>query len=327
LLIFTDYSAVLPTPVYVNGVVNNVEFIGGEYGVRICASKGIGAIPDITPTSSGNKRSHIDLAVTDCNFNAFNHPIEICYIKEAEIRLGKMGHGNTISNGTTYAVEIYDVINAEISLVGNTFNIPAHPVNGYGVYYVPYPDNAHFIFDPQTKNTLIKVESNTFNINGGKDAINVRDDRRHTNPYENLPVLVEIKDNVINMTGNPSIIGIKLNQVAGAVVRNNRFTGSGAMGVNVTSLYSHIPPHYSENALLLGNNFSNAAFSMASIFLGTWSKNCTVIGGGNNEYVVNNVFNNVITGLNIKDYPDPPGQIIEDNLELIRDAMKDMDNN
>jgi hypothetical protein len=173
----------------------------------------------------------------------------------------------------------------------------------------------------------LKFEANIFNINGGKDAINVRDDRRHTNPYENLPVLVEIKSNEINMTGNPAIIGIKLNQVAGAVVRNNRFTGSGAMGVNVTSLYSHYPYHYSENALLMGNNFSTATFSIASLFLGNWSKDCTVVGGGNNEYVVNNGINNVITGVNIKDYPDPPGQTIEDNLELMRDEMRDMDNN
>lgn len=40
-----------------------------------------------------------------------------------------------------------------------------------------------------------------------------------------------------------------------------------------------------------------------------------------------NTNTNVFTGVNIMEYPDPPGQTIVDNLESLREAMEGMDLN
>jgi hypothetical protein len=77
-----------------------------------------------------------------------------------------------------------------------------------------------------------------------------------------------------------------------------------------------------ENGLLLGNNFSNTAFSVASVFLEPYTRNWTIVGGNLGESIIDLGENNIITGFNMLDSEDPFGQTIVDNLEEWREAMR-----
>ena len=114
--------------------------------------------------------------------------------------------------------------------------------------------------------------------------------------------------------------GMEIYEVKGSVIRNNKFIGNGFIGVRVTpSGYADVP---AENGLIVGNNFDNATFSRAAIVFNKYTKNWTVIGGSMGGSVINLGTNNIISGINVQTSPDPLGQTITDNFQLIREAMK-----
>jgi hypothetical protein len=166
--------------------------------------------------------------------------------------------------------------------------------------------------------TLINIERNEFNV--AYCGIRIFDGRRAMESGENMPVLVQLKNNLINLPDGASM-GVNIFNLKDAVIRNNRFNGSSQFGVRVRTRPSN-GTIYNENGLLLGNNFSNTAFSVASVFLEPYTRNWTIVGGNLGESIIDLGENNIITGFNMLDSEDPFGQIIVDNLEEWREAMR-----
>jgi hypothetical protein len=180
-----------------------------------------------------------------------------------------------------------------------------------------FPGN-NYIEEPQAKRALSLIEGNTLNIAGDYSlGLWLHDHRIVTNPDE-LPMLMQVKNNLFNLH-NESAFGAEMIEGVNAVIRNNKFTGTGAMGFYADALNGM--GYWSENCLFMGNNFSTAAFSDNSIWLGPFTRNFTVIGGNNKDRLQNNGTNNVITGFNVNTSPYPVGQTIVDNLNKKREEM------
>ena len=108
--------------------------------------------------------------------------------------------------------------------------------------------------------------------------------------------------------------------MSGMVIRNNSFSGTGSWGVRIFRQ----APVYSENGLLLGNNFSNTSYSNATVLLDVGTRNWTIVGGNLGENTINRGENNLITGFNISDSEVPLGETTVDNLSEMREAIKSL---
>ena len=163
--------------------------------------------------------------------------------------------------------------------------------------------------NPRLKNQYTLLRDNEFNLVGANSGIFIHDHRLVTNPDENLPVLLKVRDNQFNMSNDQSTgwdvwSCIAMFEVKGPVFRDNKFTGTGEYGIWVS------PPvettTYAENGLILLNNFSNTTFVQATILLDVWTKNWNVIGRGlSNETIINLGTNNVIKEINKKVHTKP----------------------
>lgn len=313
LVIFSDFSNIYTSMNgYVRAFVNNVECMGHTFGKWYNAQNGVSAMSDTRLT--GITRSHIDITVTNSVFDTLAYGVQVLDVKDGKLIVGTRSNGN-VFNKCYQPVSFYDVINVEISAVGNILNIPK------GMFFGLDVDNSSWgrsIYEPQTKKILCNIEGNEFNLIGGDCGLWLHDHRRIKYPDENLPIVFEVKSNTINM--QDAYIGISMPDLYGAVIRNNKFTGNGTVGTSTAvCAWKGI---YTENSLYLGNNFSNTSFTGPAIFLGVRSKNCTVIGIGQNAFVNNKGINNVITGVNVKDFDDALGQTIVDNLHLMKEEMR-----
>jgi hypothetical protein len=115
-------------------------------------------------------------------------------------------------------------------------------------------------------------------------------------------------DNVFNMS-NEAYSGMWIYECKGPVICNNKFTGTGSLGIDVSP--SGQADCYADYGKIAGNNFANTTFSVASVRLGEWSKNWTVIGRGlDNETIIDLGVDNVIKGMHeiiaAKSFTIPP---------------------
>ena len=76
--------------------------------------------------------------------------------------------------------------------------------------------------------------------------------------------------------------------------------------------------------LMLGNNFSNAAYSVATVFLDNGTRNWTVVGGHLGQDVMNLGENNLVSGMNVNTSDVPLGQTISDNLRTSHRLLHDL---
>jgi hypothetical protein len=137
-------------------------------------------------------------------------------------------------------------------------------------------------------------------------------------PEERLPQLFIIKNNVFNLAEGSS--GICLNNAQDAIVSNNVFKGSCAKGILVDGFNpvntEEVP--FALNDLLLGNNFSRLTSSVANVYLGEKSKECTVVGSKTDGMVIDNGVDNKITGMTKGKPGVKLGPTIRDNFRLVR---------
>ena len=144
------------------------------------------------------------------------------------------------------------------------------------------------------------------------------------------PMLVEVKNNKFYMS-EAAVSGIECYSMSGTVIRNNKFTGSGSYGILLTAQTSF--PVINENGLILGNNFSDATFSDATILVQRLTRNWTIVGGGIGEGVL--ILNDpkypnsniLVTGMNVNTSDVPPGQTIDDNLKEMKEGENNWDDN
>ncbi len=313
---------------YIKAVINNVEFIARPEpvsGWRSNCNLGLMAGFDsrFKKIPGGWPLSPTDVTITNCLFDNFDiYGVLIAYTDGGKFIAGLKNCGNIFINSSTAAygyggsLSFWHNTNAEISAISNNFTDP--PGARFGIEATSSPWPAYLMQPPQTKATIINAEDNEFNITGGTGGFLVNDQRRvlYTDA---IPMLIQVKNNSFNMS-NGAFTGIGCFSTAGMLIRNNKFTGSGSYGVRIM----RTAPVFNENGLMLGNNFSNSAYSIATVLLNPGSRNWSIVGGNLGELITNLGENNIITGMNVNDSEVPFGQTIVDNLEDMREATNSL---
>lgn len=299
---------------YVNATVDNVEFItqGYTYTGLIVESGFWNNIPGGVPLAD------IDISVTNSSFSGpyWGYGALLMEIREGNIVVGSKSNGNKFNNCD---LGIWHNVNINATVHSNTFMrkngwFPLQVING------PWrEDPSQF---PQTFQSVCNIEKNTFNVSESAGAVIINDYRRFSPSYE-IPMLVQVKNNKIHTEGNDMFTAMGCLNLSGAVIRNNKFTGEAEYGVRI---FSQWPDGLiAENGLLLGNNFSNSKYSLTTVLLGNGTRNWTIVGGNLGELVWDFGENNIITGFNNNTSDAPLGQTIVDNLEEMRNALKNLD--
>lgn len=301
---------------YIRAVADNLEFTGHKENTvngLVASSAFLYTIPGGVPLSN------MDIEVTNCSFDGIrDYGALIMEMNGGNIVVGTKGNGNTFYNNYYASLGIWHNVNVDISVVDNTFYNPSGTRFGIELYSSPYPARLEQVV--QTKVTTCSIEQNVFNITGGTGGLLVNDRRRYFNP-DDLPMLVQVKNNTFYLSNN-GLTGIGCFNMHGMVIRNNKFEGNGQYGVRIMG---PTPYPFNENGLMLGNNFSNSTFSVASVLLDNRTNNWTIVGGDLGETVVdmtNGAGGHLITGMNVNTSDVPLGHTITDNLEEMREGMK-----
>ena len=299
---------------HIKATVNKVEFITQGW-VR----NGLLAESNFWHVEAETKPlGDIDITVINCSFSGpywWGYGALIEDIREGIVVVGAKGSGNVFNNCD---LGIWHNVSVKASVYGNQFTginrwFPLQIVNGTWGTQVKLE---------QIFQSICNIEKNTFHVSGLNDpggAIIVNDRRRIE--YENeIPMLVQVKGNKIHTEENMFTAMGCLN-LSGAVIRNNKFSGEAQYGVR---LFSQSAELYSDNGLLLGNNFSNSEYSITTVLLGNGTRNWTIVGGNIGELVADYGENNLISGFNNNTSDVPFGQTIVDNLKEMKSPMHDL---
>jgi hypothetical protein len=295
-----------------------VEFSGNP-AIKNCQGGLLVTLDATIKKEGGWPGFHVDLTVTNCSFNRFYYGLGFYSVNDGKLMAGTKNNGNQFNDCFTEALSLWHNNNVEISAIDNTFN---NSKVGIYMYHGTYDE--WFAREPQLKKSICNFEGNTLNVNqSGSVGIVSFDYRRFKIPDENLPILIQIKNNTINNSPG-SFASIGNINLAGVVIRNNKFTGSSQYGVRAFTSPAN-GTIYNENGLMLGNNFSNATYSIATVLLETYTRNWTIVGGNVGEGVLNKGENNFITGMNVNNSEDPFGQTIVDNPDEMKEAIHELD--
>ncbi len=308
----------------IRAVVDKVGFYGDWYNIDHGLKAEFGnteglAMPEGVPLHK------MEICVTNCTFEGFwLYGAMFKEINEGRVVLGEKNKGNTFRNNYYRDLSNWHNVNTSLWFESNTFFTPTPETNRYGmdgsqhwcleVVSSPYPGYLQQV--AQTKATTCHIEQNLFHLDGGVLAIYANDRRRHFFEGDE-PMLVQVRNNHIRFSGE-AFAGIGSFNMSGMVIRNNRFSGTAGWGVRVMG---PSPYPYNENGLMLGNNFSTATFSEATVLFQQRSRNWSIVGGNLGENVINYGTGHLITGMNVQEYDGAFGQTITDNLEAMREAM------
>ncbi len=299
---------------YINAVVDNVEFISEGYmrNGLLAYSDFFNGIPEGVPLAD------IDILVTNCSFYGkywWDYGALLMEIREGNIVAGSKNNGNIFDN---CVLGIWHNVSAKINVQSNTF-IGNGKWFGVEIINGPYPELLQQM--PQTFASVCNVENNTFNVSNSTGALIINDNRRIFFPDES-PMLIQMKNNKIHTEGSMKTAMACLN-ASGAVIRNNKFTGEAEFGLRI---FPQVAEIYSDNGLILGNNFSNSEYSVTTVLLGQGTRNWSVVGGNLGESIMDEGENNLISGFNNNTSEVPFGQTIVDNLRDMKSPMQDLKN-
>ncbi len=303
----------------INVEIDNINFRGhlleggpgyvNGYNCMIAVRAGFDCFPN-TWSEPPVPREKIDFKITNCEFDTFCYGLGLEGVTNSRLIIGEKNSGN-IFNNLDVQGGVWEFRNTEVSIEGNTFNIPAF---SSGLYLDDYPYYGILKNQPSGKATIFNVQNNNFNLAHSEFALYLRNRRTRTNPEEPA-ILYQVKNNLFNMTDGYEW-GIASLYTKGVVIRNNRFTGHGDLALFLVN--------YSQNGLVLGNNFSTAELETGVAYLTASTKNWTFVGGNISDQVINYGINNIITGFSVNNSEAPFGQTIVDNLTEMRGAIKSL---
>jgi hypothetical protein len=252
-------------------------------------------------------RQNINFKITNCEFETFVYGIGLECIKNGRVIIGEKNNGNIFRN-LDQCGGVWEFRDSEISIEGNTFNTIA---SGYGLDLNDWQWYPSLLKDePPTRATLFNVQNNVFNIDHYNYGLYMRN-WRHTKYPGDIPVAFLLRNNQFNMTD--ASYAIRSLQTQGMVIRNNKYSGYGNIGIYLSS--------YSVDGLALGNNISTAEFLKCAIYLVSSTKNWTIVGGNTKGNVINEGIDNIITGINVSASDIPLGQTISEKLPPIDHLM------
>lgn len=261
-------------------------------------------------------REKIDFKITNSEINTFVYGLVLEGMKNSKLIVGEKNQGNVFSN-LDQGGTISESRNMEILIEGNTFNIPEF---SWGLDLDNYPWYSNLKEEPQIKASLYTIQNNVFNLNHSEYALLMHDVRRVTNPGE-MPLVFQVKNNQFNMTADDYDWSIVSRRTKGLVILNNKFSGQGDLAIYCDSPYGHV---YSEDGLILGNNFSAAELGWGAVYLSPDTRNWTIVGGDLGASVLDYGVNNLITGFNNNTSEVHIGQDISDKLKEMKILMHDL---
>jgi hypothetical protein len=298
--------------------IDNVRFKGqfleggpgyvNSYNCFIGVRAGFDCFPNVW-TGTLIPREKINFRVTNSEFDTFCYGLALEGLKNSKAVVGGMNAGNVFSN-TDQLGGIWESRDFELVMEGNEFNVPWYSY-GWDIDDSSwYPNLLEDEFS--TRASLCNIRANTFNLESSTYGLYLNN-RRQLNIEDEIPIAFQVKNNHFNMT-DWYPWGIISLRTKGAVIRNNIFRGNGDIGIYLRT--------YSSGGLVLGNNFSGSEYGTAAIYLHSSTSDFTVIGGGNNnENVINNGTNNIISGVNVSSSDVPPGRTIHEILPPMNHLM------
>ena len=252
-------------------------------------------------------REKIDFKITNSEINTFVYGLVLEAMKNSKLIVGEKNQGNVFSN-LDQAGGVWESRNMEILIEGNTFNIPEF---SWGLDLDDYPYYSNLRIEPQTKATIFNIQNNVFNLVHSEYALFLRNVLYYIFPDE--PAIVyQVKNNQFNMTDGYewSIIS---HYTRGMVIRNNKFSGHGDMAI--------VLANYSENGLILGNNFSTVELNTAAMYLTPSTSKWNIVGGNIKDRVIDLGIDNIITGVNVSTSDTPLGRSIAEKLPPMNHLM------
>lgn len=254
-------------------------------------------------------REKINLKLINSEVETFVYGLVLEAMRDGKYIIGQKNNGNIISQ-CDQGGGVWEFRNMDVLIEGNTVNVFE---NGWGFDLDNYPYYMILAEEPNVTATAINVQHNTFNLKESDYAMLLRDVISVIHQGEPT-VNYTVKSN--NFRLNENIAPVLVTAYSrNAVIRNNKFTGH-SFDIGIYSWMS-------DNALLLGNNFSNAVFDSGLSLILDASNDWTVVGGDLGETVLDFGENNLISGFNNMDSDVPFGQTISDNLKMKHGPMNE----
>jgi hypothetical protein len=301
IVVLADYSSeYVPDNRHINGIIDNVDFIAGNdggygtygtpgnVGMALYCGSDLMFITDFMPLTTGK------FSVTNCNFeNAMVGPDFWALDGNSEINVD-----NTSISGGAQQIFIGSLMGTKVSIKDNKF------LNGtYIDLFIWGGDFGYFPGILPDKPTSYVIRGNNFHSSPGVVSLFMRDEYRTVNPEEVFPQLFDVNNNVFRTSDGdhsfPNTFGIAEGGMAiqawnlrDATFRNNKFNGSGLMGALING--DEISGTYAEKVKLTGNNFTGTYYTDAAVYLGPYTRNCTVAGVSKDNILDEGVNNTVI---------------------------------
>jgi hypothetical protein len=290
-LTFTDYTATyVPDDRYIKGSVKNVNFIGGAlnggnnpWGLNYNTNMSIYCGSPMWFDEGFMPLSIGEISMSGCSFDKnVVGPDVWGFDKSSKVII----ENNDIA-GSVYGMYLGCNLGSQLTLKNNRI----HDGLMWDIYLddsdYGYTSYQSIVLDKRTELTII---GNNILSPPGVIGIYMLDSRRTVRPDEGFPQLIDIKFNRFNtLEGGTAIYG--LNNVD-AKIWNNRFTGTGAVGVMLDG--NEATDTWAENNKIMGNNFSGATYTDATVYLGAYTTNCKVVGVATDKAVDLGVNNSVI---------------------------------
>ncbi len=288
-LILADFTQTyIPSNRYIKGIVNNVDFIGGDIedgfnpgGLNTNTNMTI-YVGNPAMIGTGNEPlSNGEVSITNCGFEQVQiGPDFAGFGENAVIKME-----NNVMNGTQYGMFMFCNLGSKITVRNNTFID--------GIFFDLWIDDNDYGFYPNAvlnKRTEWNISGNKFQAAPGSISIWLSDYRRTVHPDEGYPQLFDIKSNTfITQDGGIGIMGLNNRD---AKIWNNTFMGSGFDGIH---LDGDAPSEtFAQYNKILNNNFSQSNYSGANVYLGELTSNNMVVGVANDKVTDLGVDNKII---------------------------------
>ena len=276
-VILTDYSATfMPDHRYINGTIDNVEFIAGNdgghgtYGTSgnvamavFCSGNFVYQYENNFPLTNG------DITISNCYFkNNLCGPDFFALSEKSTVNIVNNVVDGGEDNGyqsVFFAYMVGATVNVKNNLVKNSTFVDLYIIqDDYGLF----PN-----LTPPSKSGKFTIEGNVFQSSPGLISIYMSDWFRTETPGA-APTIFDVKNNTFITSGNG--IAILSEESIKAKISNNKFQGSGTYGVAIDG--DETTNIFAEKNHVLNNDFRDAIYDEASVYLGPFSKDNLVVG-------------------------------------------------
>jgi hypothetical protein len=272
---------------YIKAFVDNVDFIAGYDGgtgyspfgsTMFNVWSGIMIGIDNQMEGFGPKG---DFSVTRCKFE--NEVFGTWFWGSDKVTVAAIE--NNLFTGGSMQILLASCLGSEIRINNNQFqNATISDL---------YIDNWNWLNAPDqilTKRSHYTIAGNNFHSPEGVISLFMNDARRPLFPNEGFPQMFDVMGN--NFSTRDGGMAIQSLNNVDARILNNKFSGTGSVGVSVDG--DEASGTYAENISIISNNFFNATYTDANVYLGILSRNCKVVGVNADKVIDNGVKNSII---------------------------------